>query len=103
MAPLEHDAVLADQGKRPLLRPKRGAFLYPDFRMLGMAAVSGEDRDVGIDAQRVIAPMSGSDHPAVEIEDPRQLPAIETRDWAPVPYTRERRNDAQADFTFGCG
>ena len=103
MTPLQHHAMLTDQGKRPLLRPKRGAFLYADLRTLGMAAVGCEDGDVGIDAKRIIAPVPGGDHPAVKVEDPSQLPAIETRDWAPVPYTRERRDDAQADFTFGCG
>src|SRR3954454_23099130 len=99
MAPLQRNAVLTDQGKRPLLRTKRGAFLYADFRALRVAAVGGEDSDIGVDPQRIIAPVPGGDHPAVQVEDPRQLPAIETRDWAPVPYTRERRDDAQADFT----
>ena len=103
MAPLQHHAMLTDQGKRPLLRTKRGAFFYADLRPLRMTTICGENSDVGIDAQRIVAPVPGGDHAAVEVEDPRQLPAIETRDWAPVPYTRERRDDAQADFTFGCG
>ena len=103
MAPLENDTMLAEKGKRPLLRTKRGAFLYADFRPLRMAAIGGEDRDVRVDAKRIIAPMPCSDHPTIEVEDPRKLPAIETGNWAPVPYTRERRDDAQADFTLGCG
>ena len=68
-----------------------------------MAAIGGEHRHVGIDPQRIIAPVPGSDHPAVEVEDAHQLLAIERGDWAPVPGARERRDDAQALFTFGCG
>ena len=65
--------MLADQCKRPLLRPKRGAFLYAHFGPLGMAPVRREHRHVGIDPQRIIAPVPGRDHPAVEVEDARQL------------------------------
>ncbi len=32
-----------------------------------------------------------------------QFLAVERGDWAPVPGCRERRDDAQALFTFGCG
>ena len=77
--------MLADQGERPLLRAKRGAFLDADFGPLGMAAVRGEHRDVGIDPQRIIAPVAGRDHPAVKVEDARQLPAVERGDGLPVP------------------
>ena len=85
MAPLQQNAMLTDQRERPLLQTKRGAFLDADFGALGVAAIGGEDSDIGVDPQRIIAPVSGGDHPAVEVEDPRQLPAIESRDWAPVP------------------
>ena len=68
-----------------------------------MAAVGREHRHVGIDPKRVIAPVPGRDHPPVEVEDADQFPAIESGDWAPVPRMRERRNDAQALFTFGWG
>ena len=62
--------MLTDQGKRPLLQPKRGAFLDVDLGPFGMAAEGGEHRHVGIDPQRIIAPVAGGDHPAVEVEDP---------------------------------
>ena len=103
VAPLEHRAMLADQRERPLLQPKRGAFLDADFGPFAVPAVRGEHRHVGIDPQRIIAPVAGRDHPAVEVEDPHQLLAVERGDWAPVPRGRERRDDAQALFTFGCG
>ena len=95
--------MLADQRKRPLLQPKRGAFFDPHLGPLGMAAEGRENRDVGIDPQRIIAPVTGRDHAPVKVEDPRQLGAVESGDWAPVPGTRERRDDAQALLAFGCG
>ena len=85
VAPLEHRAMLADQRERPLLQPKRGAFLDADLGPLGMAAEGREDRDVGIDPQRIVAPMPGRDHAPVEVEDARQLLAVESGDRAPVP------------------
>jgi hypothetical protein len=68
-----------------------------------MAAVSGEDRYVGIDPQRVIAPVAGGDHSSIEIEDSQKLLAVEAGNRAPVPGWRERRDNAQALFTFGRG
>jgi hypothetical protein len=101
MAPLEHHPVLANQSERPLLQTKLGAFFYDGLRPFGMPAVGSEDRDVGIDPQRIIPPMTGNHHPPVKVEDSLKLPPIERGDWAPVPFTRERRDDAQALFTFG--
>ena len=63
--------------KRPLLQPKRGAFLDADFGPLGMAAKGREHRHVGIDPQRIIAPVAGGDHPTVEVEDAGKLRAFE--------------------------
>src|SRR3954451_5678727 len=103
MAPLEHHAMLADQCKRPLFLTKRGAFFYANLRPLGMAAECGEHCDVGIDPQRIIPPVTSSYHPAVQVEDAHQLSLVERGDRAPVPGCRERRDDAQADFTLGCG
>ena len=93
--------MLSNERERPLLEPKRGPLLDPNFGPLGMAAKGRENGDVGIDPQRIIAPVSGSDHSAVEVEDPRKLPPVESRYRAPVPCTWERRDDAQALFTFG--
>ena len=95
--------MLPDQGKRPLLHSKRGAFLYADLGPLGMAPEGGEHRHVGIDPQRIIAPMAGRDHPAIEVEDAHQFLPVERGDRAPVPGWRERRDDTQALLTFGCG
>ena len=103
MAPLENRSMLADQCKRPLLQPKLGAFLDPDFRALGRTPVGGEHRHVGIDPECVIAPVAGGDHSAVEIQDPGKFPTVKGGDWAPVPVPRERRDDTQALLTFGCG
>ena len=93
--------MFTDQGKRPLLQAKLGAFFYAYLGPLGMAAEGGEDGDLGIDAQRIVAPMTGRDHPAVKVQDLHQLSAIESGDWTPVPLTGERRDDAQADLTLG--
>src|SRR5690242_11320258 len=68
-----------------------------------MPPVCGKNRDIGIDPQRIVAPMPGGDHPAVEIEDSRKLFAVESGDRAPVPARRERRDDAQALFALGWG
>jgi len=62
--------MLTDQCKRPLLLPKRGAFLYPDLGPFAVAPEGREDGHVGIDTQRVIAPVTCGDHTAIEIEDP---------------------------------
>ena len=95
--------MLAHERERPLLQAKRGAFFYADLGPFGMAPEGGEHCDVGIDPQRIVAPMAGGDHPAVKIEDLHQLRAVERGDWAPVPWVGERRDDAQALFTFGWG
>ena len=49
VAPLEHRAMLADQCERPLLRSKRGAFLYADLGPLAVPPERREDRHIGID------------------------------------------------------
>ena len=63
--------MLTDQGKRPLLHPKRGVFLDADLGPLGMAAICGEHRDIRVDPKRIILPVPGRDHPAVEVKDAR--------------------------------
>ena len=61
--------MLSDERERPLLLPKRGAFFDSNLWALGMAAEGGEDRHVGIDSERIIAPVPGRDHAAVKVED----------------------------------
>src|SRR6185369_13621963 len=68
-----------------------------------MAAEGGENGDVGINPECVIAPMPGGDHASVEVEDARKFRAVEAGNRAPVPGWRERRDDAQALFTFDWG
>jgi len=103
MAPLEHRAVLTYQCERALLQSKRGAFLNPDLRPLAVSPKGGEHGNVGIYPKGVVAPVARSDHAPVQVEDALQFLAIESGDWAPAPSPRERRDDAQALFTFGCG
>ena len=62
--------MLADERERPLLHPKLGAFLYADFRPFGVPPERREDGDLRMVAKRVIAPVPGGDHPAVQIHDP---------------------------------
>src|SRR5437763_4842753 len=93
--------MLSNERKRPLLQPKLGAFFYAHFGPLGMTAEGGEDRHVGVDAKRIVAPMTGGDHPPVKVEDLHQLLALEGRDLPPLPFGGERRDDTQANFTFG--
>ena len=95
--------MLADESKRPLLQPKLGAFLYADFGPLGGSAEGREHRLLAVQAERIIAPVTGRDHPPVKVEDALQLAAVEGGDWAPVPGKRERRYDAQALLAFGAG
>src|SRR5215217_8438058 len=68
-----------------------------------MAAIGREHGDIRIDAERIVTPVTRGDHPAVKVQNAHQLLALESGDWMPIPDTRERRDDAQADFTFGCG
>jgi len=68
--------MFADQRERPLLQPKSGAFFYYDVGPFRMAAICSEYRDIRIDAERIIPPMTSGDHPAVKIEDAGKLPAI---------------------------
>ena len=89
--------MLADQRERPLLQPKRGAFLDAHLGPLRMAAEGREDGHVGIDPKRIIAPMTGRDHAPVKVEDAGQFLAVEAGDRAPVPDgsgTARRRSSA---------
>ena len=95
--------MLADQGERPLLQPKRGAFFDTDLGPLRMTPERGEYGHVGIDPQRIIAPVAGDDHATIEVEDAGELASFKSGDWAPVPLRRERRDDAQALLTLGWG
>ena len=61
--PLQHRAMFTNQGKRPLLQSKLGAFFYAHLRPFGVTAKSGEDGNIGIDPQCIIAPVARSDHP----------------------------------------
>ena len=99
----EHCAMVSKECKRPLLQPERGAFLYADFGPFTVPPVRCEYRRVGIDPERVIAPVARRNHSAIQIQDPLQFPAIEGCNGAPIPARRERRDDAQADFTRGWG
>ena len=101
VAPLEHRAMLTDQCKRPLLQPKRGAFLDPHLGPLGGAAEGGEDRHLGMERQAVIAPVPRRDHPPVQVEDPLQFDAVERRDRLALAGPGKRRDDAQALLASG--
>ena len=65
VAPLEHRAMFRNKSKRPLLQLEPGAFLDPDLGPFRASAEGGEHRDVRVEPHAVIAPMPGSDHPAV--------------------------------------
>ena len=73
--------------------------------LYGRMVAAGHWRDYAlrIDPQRIIAPVTRSDHAAVEVEDACKLHTVKAGDRAPVPMTRERRDNAQALFTFGRG
>src|SRR4029453_7757786 len=86
---------------RPLLQMKLGAFFDTDFRLLRRPAESREDRHVGIEPDAIVAPVTGGDHPPIEIQDPLELRSIKCRNRAPVPRMRKRRDDTQALLTFG--
>src|SRR5204862_4793383 len=103
VAPFEHCAMLSDQRKCPLLQSKRGAFFDAHIGPFRVPAEGGEHCDLGIDPKRIIAPVARRDHSSIEIEDSGQFLAVESGDRTPVPNRRERRDDTQALFTFGCG
>ncbi len=101
MAPLDHHSMLGNQRERPLLQLKLGAFFDADVRLFGSAAESSKHGNVGIEPQPIIAPMAGSDHSSIKIEDALQFRAVECRNGTPIPRMRKRRDHAQALLTFG--
>ena len=103
MAPLHHHSMLGHQSERPLLQMKLGALLYADVRLLGGAAKGCEHGNIGIEPQPVVAPMAGSDHPSIKVEDALKFGTIESGNGSPIPRMRKRRDDAQALLTFGSG
>ncbi len=93
--------MFPDQCKGPVLQAQRGAFFDSYFGPLAVAAEGGENGDIEVDAQRIIPPMPGRDHPPVKIEDALQLGPVERGNLAPVPVAWEWRNYAQALFALG--
>src|SRR6187551_768403 len=77
VAALEHLAVLAEQRPHALAAAQRGTFLEAHLGDFGGAAESGEDRAIAGEVHRVVAPLAGADHAAVEIEDAAELGAVE--------------------------
>ena len=65
--------VLADQRPHALLAAQRGALLDPVFGPLGGAAEGPEGGVVAAELDRIIAPLAGGDHAAVEVDDALQL------------------------------
>ena len=103
MAPLDHHAMLGNQRERPLLHLKLGAFLDPDVGLFSSPAKRREHGNVGVEPQPIVAPMAGSDHSPIKVEDTLQFCTIECRNGSPVPRMRKRRDDTQALLTFGSG
>ena len=99
MAPLQHRAMLANQGKGALLRPKLRALLDPDFRPFRAAPKSRKACHLFLERHGVIAPMPGGDHPSVQVEDVLKFAAIEGGDGPPITWPGKRCDDAQARFT----
>jgi hypothetical protein len=77
MAALQHLAVLAEQGPHALSAAQRGALFDARLRTLGGAAEGGEGGEIAGEVDRVVAPFAGRDHAAVEVQDARQLGAVE--------------------------
>jgi hypothetical protein len=70
MASLDHQPMLGNKRERPLLQMKLGAFLYFDVGLLCRPPEGSEDRNVGIEPDAVVAPLSSGDHSSVEVKDP---------------------------------
>ena len=93
--------MFGNERERPLLQSKLGAFLDPDLGPFGVAAKGAETRDVAAEVDRIIAPVTGGDHPSVQVEDAREFLTVECGNRAPLSRTREGRDDAQARFALG--
>ena len=91
---LQHRALLADQRPHALPVAQRRALLDPELGPLGGAAEGGEDRRVAAQLDRIVAPVPGRDHPAVEIEDAGQLDALEPDLARRARRQRKRRDDS---------
>ncbi|RZK00190.1 MAG: DUF4328 domain-containing protein [Novosphingobium sp.] len=78
VAALEHLTGLAEQRPHALLGAQRGTLLDPRLRTLGSATEGREARRVAIEVHRIVAPLAGRDHAAVEVENALQLDPIET-------------------------
>ena len=74
----QHAPVLRDQRPHPLAVAQRGPLLDLIFRILGRAAECPEGRRVSVEVDGVILPQAGRDHAAVNVDDARKLPALET-------------------------
>src|SRR5690606_21454057 len=70
---------------------------------VGGAPKGSETGDVFVEMHRIVAPVTGSDHPPVEVEDALQLASVESGQWMPVPLVWKRRDYTQALFAFGAG
>jgi hypothetical protein len=103
MAPLDHHSMLGNQRERPLLQVELGALFDANVGLLGSASESRKHGDIGIEPHTIVAPMTGSDHPPVKVENALQFGTIECRNSSPIPRMRKRRDDTQALFTFGSG
>ena len=82
---------------------KLGALLYPDVGLLCSTAKGREHGNVCVEPKPVVAPMAGSDHPSIKVQDALKFGTIECRNGSPIPRMRKRRDDAQALLTFGSG
>ena len=92
MPALQDHALFADQRPHPLLATQGRAFLDPELRSFGGTAKGGEDRGILAELHRIILPMSGSDHAAVQIEDTVEFDAFEA-DLRRLAGKRKRCDD----------
>ena len=60
MASLEYGSMLANQGKRPLLQPKRGAFFYPDVAVFAAYRRHSERPEVAIEKRPALRLKQGA-------------------------------------------
>ena len=65
--------------------------------------IVGEAGNIDVEVHRIIAPVTGGDHPSVKVEQAAQLNPVEGGDRTPIPRMRKRRHDAQALFALGAG
>lgn len=90
MPALQNSASFADQRPHPLLAPQSRSLFYAIFRTFRGTAKDAKDCGIAAEVDGIIAPFTGGDHPAIEIEYLGQFSLVKA-DLIEAAYQRKGR------------